>query len=84
MARITISTIKDKREKKIKHQYSQSLVLQRDFIYEVQNLIFTYHELAFDQNSLNAIDIHKGGNMAFALMCFNFMLNTEEMESVYV
>lgn len=39
---------KIKEKKKIKHQYSQSLVLQRDFIYEVQNLIFTYHELAFD------------------------------------
>lgn len=74
------------KEKKIKHQFSQSLVLQKDFIYEIQSLIFTYHEIAFDCSTLNAKDIHKGENMAweFGLMYFNFMLNTEEMGSVYV
>lgn len=53
MARITVSTIKDKREN-IKHQFSQRLLLQRAFVYEILSLIFTYHELASDFNNLNA------------------------------
>lgn len=77
MAGITASTTKDKREN-IKHQFSQSLVLLRDFIYEIQSLIFTYHELVFYFNSSNAKDFHKGGNTAFGLISFNFMQNTKE------
>lgn len=83
MTRITVSTVRDKR-KEIKHQFFHSHVLKRDFICGIQSFIFTYRKLAFGCNSLNVKDIHKEGNMAFGLICFSFMLNTEGKRDVYV
>lgn len=83
MARITVSTIKDKRERNQTPVFPKSCTPEGFYIWNPE-LDFTYHELAFDCNSLNVKDIHKGGNMAFGLIYYSFMLNTEEMGSVYV